>query len=792
MITIIEKNSEAAPSSSPVDDYPGIPQEMKDTPHWLLWKFGTRAGTTKPTKLPVGISGRNINATTAKMSFNAVCEAMAAHPEKYSGIGFSFQKSDPFAAYDLDNVLDDAGEITDPEILAEVQALNSYTEISPSGRGLHVISRAVQEPDMEDGKRTGCRELYFNKHYFTITGTLWKGSTTEIREIEPETLRGIYQKVYGSKPTPPKTPQIPGKEHPQKTEEASISDVDIICRLKDSLRTKSLWKGDTSAYNGDNSAADMALCNEICYYTKSAQQIDSIFRRSGLIRVKWDEKRGKDTYGNITIAEALRTTTGQFKPSYKSRKNVANKEPHIYQDTEAHTLPADEITNTDRGNSQRLLIRHGDNIRCCTSAKTWHIWNKKCWMTDTGDRMLQLADDTAKAIYKEAGDNDTGRDLSSWGKKSESLKARRNMIEGAGTYRSVELEDLNAHEMLLNCKNGTLELDTMQFREHRREDLLTFVIKTKFLPEEACPLWEQHIKMVLKGNVDLIQFFQEMAGYSLFCGNPEQTMYILFGDGKNGKSVTCEVLAGILGEYAGSCDARALMPQRNNGPRSDLVRLDKKRLVLTSEPCEGMALDESLIKSITGGDTTAFRALYQAEREITFGFTLWMSTNHQPVLTGTDEGIRRRPVLIPFTYKIPKAERIQDYEKQLHREASGILNWCIEGLKRYQARGKLDRPEIVNAATDTFLRDNDPVGRFLEEVYTVDPQAKGADYCQPRYNVSALYSQWCKDEGREEVTPYKFAQRLRAAGIQDGQRTTQGRHWQGLKLVGLKEAHLCQ
>ncbi|KAF1075958.1 phage/plasmid primase, P4 family [Methanogenium sp. MK-MG] len=441
------------------------------------------------------------------------------------------------------------------------------------------------------------------------------------------------------------------------------------------------------------------------------------------------------------------------------------------------------ITNTDAGNSQRLLTRYGEDVRYCTENKTWHIWNGKCWEADTTDRMLRLADKTAKAIYTEAEDNATGRELAGWGKKSESLKARRNMIEGAGPYVAVKPEGLNAFPMLLNCKNGTLELDTMTFREHRREDLLTFTLKADYLPGEKCPLWEQHITKILKKDTELINFFQEMCGYSLFFGEPEQIFFILHGNGKNGKSVTVSVLSKILGEYAATADVKSLMPQRSNGPRSDILRLDKKRMVTTTEPGEGMPLDEAMIKALTGGDTITIRGLYQSEREITPGFIIWMSTNHAPLITGTDEGIRRRPVLVPFNYTIPKDDRIPDYDKQLLDEGSGILNWCLDGLKRYQARGRLDRPEIITAATESYLRDNDPVGAFLDEMYIIDPQAKGEEYRVRRKDVSDRFTQWCKDEGWEEVLPRKFAQRLRASGIQDGVKISGGRSWQGLKLA---------
>lgn len=207
-------------------------------------------------------------------------------------------------------------------------------------------------------------------------------------------------------------------------------------------------------------------------------------------------------------------------------------------------------------------------------------------------------------------------------------------------------------------------------------------------------------------------------------------------------------------------------------------------MVTTSEPGEGMVLDESLVKDLTGQDPITVRGVYhQEDTQFIPGFVIWMSTNHQPEISGTDEGIRRRPWLIPFTYRIPKTARIPDYDKKLLDEAPGILNWCLEGLKHYQARGKLDPPEIVTAATESYLRDNDPVGAFLDEMYIIDPHAKGEKFHVTRKEVRDRFTQWCKDEGWEEVSPRKFTQRLRACGIHDGEKIAGGRAWQGLKLV---------
>lgn len=292
-----------------------IPLEMRECPQWLLWVYVEKPGRDKPIKLPVDVSGESIDATTANMHFSTVCEAMQAHPGRYSGIGFSFQEGDPFCGYDLDGILDAEGEITDPEIIEEVERLNSYTEISPSGHGLHIICKATRTPEMKAGKRKGCRELYFHDRFFTITGNLWESSTTEIREIESALLREIYQKV-----DPPKPIHV-RPQHTRSDTQTTLSDREIIDRIRDKADTRSLYNGSISAHPS-MSEATLSLLNHLVFYSQDRTQVDRIFRRSGLMRLKWDEHRGGTTWGALQIDKALSDVRNTYDPEYNTRADI--------------------------------------------------------------------------------------------------------------------------------------------------------------------------------------------------------------------------------------------------------------------------------------------------------------------------------------------------------------------------------------------------------------------------------------------------------------------------------------
>ncbi|MCK4270360.1 MAG: DUF3987 domain-containing protein [Methanogenium sp.] len=277
--------------------YQGIPDELKEYNQWLLWRLENKR------KIPLSVAGRKTDPTRADMPFELV--ARVSQNSMFSGIGFSFQKHDPFVAIDYDHILDESGNIEDPEIEDEIQHLNSYTEISPSGTGLHVIVKGNRQDGWKTGARKGCRELYFSGRYFTITGELYRESPTVIREIEEDLLTKIYKKVTSNtsssvgelKTTPP----------------PSIQDNEIISRLQTSDVTKSLFAGDTTGYKS-HSEADQALCNHIAFYTREPEQIDRIFSQSGLYREKWN----REGYKNTTIETALSLEQSTFEPHHKT------------------------------------------------------------------------------------------------------------------------------------------------------------------------------------------------------------------------------------------------------------------------------------------------------------------------------------------------------------------------------------------------------------------------------------------------------------------------------------------
>lgn len=448
----------------------------------------------------------------------------------------------------------------------------------------------------------------------------------------------------------------------------------------------------------------------------------------------------------------------------EEESNVRDAE-RIRQDSLSADLRIFE--RTDLGNSDRFVRRFGRDTRYCHPQKTWYLWDGTRWERDEQGRILSLAKRTVRYIGDEANliEQDTDRAaMYKWAAASQNQSRIAGLISLAQSSLPVLPEHLDAKDYLLNCQNGTLDLSTHSFRNHAREDLCSKIAGVRYDPAAECPLWKSHLDLIFGGDASFIRDFQMMAGYSLLADNPEQIFFILYGSGKNGKSVTVSTLARVLGEYAANMAAESLMIRKNSeAPRSDIVKLVGARLITAAESDTSHRLSESLIKSLTGGDTITARTLYETEREYQITGKIWFSTNHRPIIKGTDLAIWRRVWLVPFEVTIPEEKRDQNIMQKLAAEGSGILNWCMEGLQRYRENGeRLRIPERVALATHAYRMDSDVIGQFISDRCILDLHPVSTI---TRALLFEQYVSWCKEMGEDSTSSRTFANRLQERGV---------------------------
>lgn len=440
---------------------------------------------------------------------------------------------------------------------------------------------------------------------------------------------------------------------------------------------------------------------------------------------------------------------------------------------------------TDIGNAERLVDRHGDDLRFVPQLG-WLAWDGDRWKLDEDGEPMRRAQETARSIQHEAdtaGDNDLRKALRRHAAMSESRSRLEAALELATVDRRIVASPaaLDADPWALNVSSGTLDLRTGRLRPHDRGDLITKLAPVLFDPDAIAPLWMSVVDRVSANDREWVAFLRRAIGYSLTGLTSEQVVFFCVGAGANGKSTLLESVRRLLGDYALHTAAETLIEQRrSSGPRPELVRLQGARLVTAAETSETAPLNEALVKQVTGGEPVTARAMY-AKREIEFAptFKLWLATNHAPKIRGADEGIWRRIHRVPFRVTIPEAERDAELGEKLAQELPGILTWALAGCLEWQST-RLDAPESVTSATAAYRAEMDDLGEFIDELCVVSDNAKVRTA-----TLYTAYDSWAKAAGMEPLPIETFGKRLGARGLQPG-KVDGHRGWLGIGLKGVK------
>lgn len=425
-----------------------------------------------------------------------------------------------------------------------------------------------------------------------------------------------------------------------------------------------------------------------------------------------------------------------------------------------------EFRLTDLGNSERLVHVHGERLRF-TDTHAWLAWSGTHWERDTTGLIERLAADTMRALYAQAGkieDPDQRKRLAGWAVACESRKRLADMIALARSRPEVRIsaDALDSDPLLLNVQSGTIDLRTGTIRQHAPADLITHCCPVRYDPAATAPLWLAFLNRIMGGDGELIEFLQRAVGYSLTGDVCERVLFVLHGEGRNGKSTLLGVLRELLGTYAQQTPTRTLMCKEHENIPNDVARLRGARFVTAIETTEGQRLDVGLVKAMTGGvDVLTARFMRAEYFEFRPQFKLWLACNHRPRVPDTTDSMWDRIHLIPFTVRIPEDEIDRHLTEKLSAERSGILNWALAGLLAWHAGG-LAAPERVRAATRDYRAESDLFGQWLDERCEVVTGAR-----ELLKSLYESYSQWCQENGvRFTVTKNRFGRMLLERGFQ--------------------------
>ena len=306
-----------------------IPAELRRRPQWVCWRYEGRDG--KHTKAPINpksngkLSHAKTNDPATWTDFEAALAAYGTY--QLNGVGFCFAADDGLTGIDMDHVLDpESGELRLEAAEILQRFAGTYAEISPSGTGLRLFCYGKPR---RSGKNTGKMkwlEVYAHpsSRYLTVTGNAWNGNAAEVTD-QQAALDWLHERFMQS------TEHTPVDSKPVPVAALNLDDAALLAKAraaKNGAEFDRLWSGDASGHGNDHSAADLALCNLLAFWTgNDAARMDRLFRQSGLMRLKWNEKRGEVTYGQLTTAKAIESTRETHRAKTRNGNRPYSKPP---------------------------------------------------------------------------------------------------------------------------------------------------------------------------------------------------------------------------------------------------------------------------------------------------------------------------------------------------------------------------------------------------------------------------------------------------------------------------------
>ena len=337
--------------------------------------------------------------------------------------------------------------------------------------------------------------------------------------------------------------------------------------------------------------------------------------------------------------------------------------------------------------------------------------------------------------------------------------------------------ELDLDPWLLGVRNGVVNLKDGTLLAPDPAMKITRQAAAEYHPETTCPLWLHFLTQVFDGDADTVGFIQRALGYTLTGTTTEEVLFICYGGGANGKSVFANVLSAILADYGQMAPPALLTVRRDGdaGPRNDVARLCGARLVQVNELNQGDRLDEQVVKMLAGREMLSARFLHKEYFDFWPTAKPWLRTNHRPVITGEDDGIWRRIMLIPFKRKFAEDERDPWLESKLLKERDGILAWMVQGCLDWQ-RDKLKPSPLVRKESAIYRKESDLLGEFLDEKTEADPNER-----IEQLTAFSAWKTWADANGVRHGSKVSFTRKLSERGFSEA-RSNGMRYYAGLKL----------
>jgi len=736
-----------------------IPGELKQRPQWVCWRYSWNGGD-KWDKPPYTVNDGKAS-TTDPASWSDFESAIAASA-RFDGIGITC--ADGLAGADLDNCIDDDGNLSE---LARyvVNNLNTYTEFSPSGRGLRCFFRGA----LPDGRRKDPRrgfEIYNSGRYLTVTGQHLAGTPRAVEERTAQAAE-VHRHVFGER----KPPAPPRPASPNDMDDSTL--IEKALSATNGGKFSQLWAGNwQGAGYKSQSEADLALCSHLAFWTGGdAGRIDRLFRCSGLRRDKWDDPHNADgtTYGAMTIARALENATEFYQPSPRSGLGVI-KADRTGTETDSTNRSNTQSSKTSKphhegkesGPVSRKAIPTNDVLR-----DNW-LHRHPNTLYGLGE-FRRYANGAWLAMDLDAARREVMEILEYAKPEGVRPTARlaADVLEMARLKISIPADRWDANADILVCANRTLHIPSRTLRAHNPLDYATNALGFDYDPDARAPTWDYLLESTIPESAG---FVQEFAGYCLTPDTRHETALWLYGPPGSGKSTSLAGLQSMLGKKAGVLGLGEI--ERS---AFALAGLPGKTLVVSTEQPSDYLRVSHVLNAIISGEVLNVDRKFRDAIQIAPRAKIAWAMSDLPRVPDAGDGLFRRVKVVSFP---ARAERDRDPEVKIRvmQEGAGILIWALAGLERLRARGRFEIPECVHDATSRFQQTNDIAALFIEERCLQKPDCKVQSAV-----LYSSYKDWCITNGHRPKSATSVASDWYRLGFERREKDGR-RYWHGLEL----------
>ena len=462
----------------------------------------------------------------------------------------------------------------------------------------------------------------------------------------------------------------------------------------------------------------------------------------------------------------------------------------------------DFFFHNDEGNALRLAKALLGQALWCPELGYLILDGGSCWVPDshrlveqamafttmqmvaTGRMIMAMACDGEDAdgqpIVVDEEEFDRGLQLERFGKRSMDSPKFETAIRRAGPKIPVRFENLDSHDDILVFNNGVVDLKSGELLPHDPSLLMTNKIELDYPEAEIdCPDFKDFVLDFCNGNQELFEWLHKYLGMSITGSTREQIVGVFYGTGANGKSTLLNIIQRLFKSICKPASFSTFERKAAGSSSADLAALRDARIVIVQEGERGVAMSESRIKMMSGGDPIDCRHLYKEQMSYYPKFQITLVTNHKPRFKGQDEGLWRRLQLFPCDLYVAPDDRDLYLEEKLLEESEAIVRWVVEGAVKWYREG-LNPPEILRDAAKNYQEGSDELAGFLDFIVVEDPEGeiRGTDLYE-------AYRDWANEEG----LTHHWARSTLYAAIEERLPTLKkvkrnyGQHFFGLRLA---------